>query len=106
MRIPVGLDPGWRIKRDSKDRYHLIIALDRTVPESFQQAPVLHGFGDFGIHQDFLVGCRRAQAGCEIYHTADGGIVEPAFVPDPPNRCRATGKTYSEPDLVPLRSPA
>jgi len=37
-------------------------------------------FGDFGIHQDFPVGCRCAQAGSEIDHTANGRVVEPAFV--------------------------
>jgi hypothetical protein len=46
----VGLGLGWRIERNSKHRHDLIIAPDRTVPESFQRVPVLDGFDDFGIH--------------------------------------------------------
>jgi len=96
----------WRIERGSKNRHGLVVALDRTVSEYSQRPSVPDGFGDLGVHQDLPVSCIRAEAGREIDHTANGRVVEPVFVPDPSNSCRATGKTYPESDVVPSCSPA
>ena len=96
----------WCIERNSEDRNSFVKSLDLAISKSLQRAPASDAFGDYCVNQDFPVCGRCAQAGREIDDTSDGCVVEPVFVADPSNRCRSTGKTNSESDLVPSRSPA
>src|SRR5262245_12204307 len=85
-----------RIERDAKDRHGFVITLEVTGPKSFHGTFVADIFGHFGVQEDFLVGCRCAEARCEIHHPADGSIVEAVFVSDASNRRRSAGEPNPE----------
>ena len=68
-RVPSYFPSAWVLdgaERDSKDRHDLIIALDRTVPEPFQRAPVLDGVGNFGIRSTGIPGTGRPRCRCGL----------------------------------------
>jgi hypothetical protein len=68
-RVPSYFPSAWVLdgaERDSKDRHDLIIALDRTIPEPFQRAPVLDGVGNFGIRSTGIPGTGRPRCRCGL----------------------------------------
>ena len=89
-----------QVEGNSEYRNSFVKSLDLAIPQSLQGVLAPDAFSDFGVHQDFPVCGRCAQAGREIYNAPDGGVIEPVLIPDPSNCCRSTGKSNAEPNLV------